>query len=71
MTNKEYITKLVPIYDEIGTLTDDAKEILSEAKESGLDAAMLSKVAKAISSAKLGDLEEKTKDLMDLLKEVQ
>lgn len=69
-TNKEYIAKLVPIFDEINTLNDDAKEILSEAKEAGLDAAMLSKVAKAISASKVCDLEEKTQELLNLLKEV-
>ena len=61
------IDKLIPIYTEIDTLTEDAKEILKDAKTAGLDSAMLSKVAKAKASASLGELEEKTGKLLDLI----
>ena len=66
-TNQTIIDKLVPIFTEIDTLADDAKEILSGAKEAGLDSAMLSKVAKAKANSKLGDLEKKTGKLLDLI----
>lgn len=67
VTNQSIIDKLVPIYTEIDTLTDDAKEILTGAKEAGLDQAMLSKVAKAKANSKLGDLTEKTEKLLELI----
>ena len=61
------IDKLIPIYTEIDTLTEDAKEILKDAKTAGLDSAMLSKVARAKASASLGELEENTGKLLDLI----
>lgn len=67
ITANSIIDKLVPIYTEIETLSEDAKEILKEAKESGLDSAMIAKVAKAKAASKLGELEEKTGKLLDLI----
>jgi uncharacterized protein (UPF0335 family) len=67
ITANSIIDKLVPIYTEIETLTEDAKEILKDAKESGMDSAMLSKVAKAKVSMKLGELTEKTEKLLELI----
>lgn len=71
MTNIEVIDKLVPIYTEIDLLTQDAKQILSDAKEANLDAPALSKVAKAKVQQKLEDLKEKTDALSDLIDSVQ
>jgi|JI10StandDraft_1071094.scaffolds.fasta_scaffold704805_2 uncharacterized protein (UPF0335 family) len=71
MTNIEVIDKLVPIYTEIDLLTQDAKQILADAKEAGLDAPALSKVAKAKVQQKLEDLKEKTDALSDLIDSVQ
>jgi len=70
MQAKDVITELVPIYSEIITLTEDAKEILSKAKDADLDATMLSKIAKAKAAMKLGELEAKTAALVKLLDEV-
>lgn len=67
VTANSIIDKLVPIYTEIETLTEDAKEILKDAKEAGLDSAMIAKVAKAKAGSKLGELEEKTGKLLDLI----
>ncbi len=66
-TNQTIIDKLVPIFTEIDTLADDAKEILSAAKEANLDYAMLSKIAKAKASSKLSDLHTKTEKLLTLM----
>lgn len=70
MQAKDVIEELVPIYSEIITLTEDAKEVLNKAKEADLDTAMLSKIAKAKASMKLGELEAKTAALAKLLDEV-
>ena len=70
MQAKEVIDDLVPIYSEMITLTEDAKEILSKAKDADLDATMLSKIAKAKAAMKLGELEAKTAALAKLLDEV-
>lgn len=71
MTNTEVIQKLVPIYSEIITLGEDAKEILAEAKENGLDNSALAKIAKAKSQAKFDELVDKTIAFNKLLEEVQ
>ncbi len=67
MTNQEVIDKLVPVYSEVMTLTEDAKQILADAKEAGLDHSTLAKVAKAKATDKLEDLKEKTEALQNLL----
>lgn len=66
----EVIEKLVPIYEEIALLGEDAKSILSDAKEAGLDSSNITKVAKAKAADKLGDLTEKTETLMELIEAV-
>lgn len=71
ITNKSIIAKLVPIYQQVEELTLEAKEILAEAKEADLDSALLAKVAKAIASSKLADLEDKTQGLLDFIEEVK
>ena len=71
MTNNEVIEKLIPIYTEIDLLTQDVKEVLADAKDSGLDAPALAKVAKAKVQQKLEELKEKTDALSDLIDSVQ
>ena len=71
MTNNEVIEKLIPIYTEIDLLTQDAKQVLADAKDSGLDSPALAKVAKAKVQQKLEELKEKTDALSDLIDSVQ
>lgn len=70
MTNKEVIEKLVPIYEQAMMLAEDAKHILKQAKEAGLDQTALAKVAKAKAQDNLGDLADKTNALKTLIDEV-
>lgn len=70
MTNQDAINKLVPIYSEIEILLADAKVILGDAKEAGLDQAMLAKVSKAIAANKLGEVRSKTEELLNFIDEV-
>ena len=67
MTNNDVIEKLIPIYTEIDLLTQDVKQVLADAKDSGLDAPSLAKVAKAKVQEKLEELKEKTDALSDLI----
>jgi len=70
MQNQDVLQKLIPIYSEIETLLLDAKQILTEAKDAGLDHSLLAKVAKAKAKDALKDLEDKTSELLDFIKEV-
>lgn len=64
------IDKLIPIYTEIDTLTEDTKEILKDAKTAGLDSAMLSKVAKAKVDSKLEELLTKSEEMIILINDI-
>lgn len=69
MTASEVIEKLVPIYREIETLSEDAAELLDEAKAAGLNKAFIAKIAKAKATEKFEDLVDKTNELSELLEE--
>lgn len=60
MQPKEVIAKLVRLYTEEESIAEQVKEIKNEAKESGLDPAILSAVAKAVVKNKVDDLKEKS-----------
>lgn len=70
LTANEVVEKLVPIFEEINLLSEDASAIVAEAKKAGLDGAAITKVAKAKAADKLGDLTDKTEALMDLIESV-
>ena len=60
MTEKETIAALVKLYTEEESISEEVKEIKSNAKESGFDPAILSAVAKAIVKNKVDELIEKS-----------
>jgi uncharacterized protein (UPF0335 family) len=64
MNQKEAIEKLVRIYIEEQSLAEEAKDIKDEAKESGLDPAILSAVAKAIVKGKVDELKAKSDEIL-------
>lgn len=64
MNQKEAIAKLVRIYTEEQSLAEEAKEIKDEAKESGLDPAIISAVAKAIVKNKVDELKTKSDEIL-------
>lgn len=70
MTNNEVIERLVPYYEDVLNTNESIKNILTEAKDAGLDHITLAKVAKAKALDKLDDLKEKTEALQNLLEEV-
>ncbi len=67
MQKKEAIAKLVRLYSEEQSLAEQIKEIKTEAKESGLEPAILSAVAKAIVSNKVDDLKKKSNEIIETI----
>lgn len=64
MNQKEAIEKLVRIYTQEQSLAEEAKDIKDEAKESGLDPAIVSAVAKAIVKNKVDELKAKSDEIL-------
>jgi uncharacterized protein (UPF0335 family) len=64
MQSKEAIAKLVRLYTEEQSLAEDVKAVKDEAKDSGLDPAILSAVAKAIVKNKVDDLIAKSNEVL-------
>lgn len=68
--SQKFIERLVPIFQNIEDLNQDAKAILDEAKEQGIEnASDLSKIAKAIVKNKLEELKDRTEDLLTLIEQ--
>lgn len=67
MQAKEAIAKFVKILTEIDSLNEDLKSIKDEAKESGLNVAVLTAVAKAIVGNKVDELKEKSNETLDAI----
>lgn len=70
LTNKEVVERLVNIYREVNLLQEDAKSLVTQAKDEGLDHSTLNALAKAIASDKVADVEEKYQKFLDLAEEV-
>jgi len=67
MQAKEAISKMVKILTEIDSLNEGLKEIKDEAKESGLNVAVLAAVAKAIVSNKVDELLVKSNETLEAI----
>ncbi len=67
MDKKTAIAKLVRLYTEEQSLAEQIKEIKTEAKESGLEPAILSAVAKAIVSDKVDELKKKSDEILETI----
>lgn len=67
MNKKDAIAKLVRLYTEEQSLSEQIKEIKTEAKESGLEPTILSAVAKAIVAGKVDDLKQKSTDILETI----
>lgn len=70
MNRKEAVAKLVKIYMEAQSLSDQEKDLKTEIKESGLNPAIVSAVAKSIVSGKASDLKQKSEETIELIDEV-
>lgn len=67
MNQRDAIAKLVRLYTEEQSLSEQIKEVKDEAKESGLNPAILSAVAKAIVNDKVDDLKKKSSETLDVI----
>lgn len=67
---KQYFEQLVEFYREIEMINENIKDVKSSLKDMELDAALISKVAKAQAQSKVEDLEETSKALLSLIHEV-
>ena len=64
MNTKETISSLVKLYMAEQSLAEEIKDIKDVAKDSGLDPAILSAVAKAIAKNKVDDLIFKSDEIL-------
>lgn len=71
MSQKEIIAKLVKQYIQIQSIEEEIAEIKSEAKSSGLNASILTQVAKAIANNKVESLKEKSEEVLDAIEEAR
>ena len=69
MSQKEIIAKLVRQYIQIQSIDEEIKEIKAQAKAEGLNASIISSVAKAIASNKVDELKQKSEETMELIEE--
>lgn len=67
MQAKQAIAKFVKILTEIESLNEDLKSIKDEVKESGLNVAVLTAVAKAVVNNKVDELKEKSNETLDAI----
>jgi uncharacterized protein (UPF0335 family) len=66
-TNESIIKRLIPLHINIADITADVKMVLLDAKEAGLDATALNKIAKAFANQKVQKLVQETAELLDLI----
>jgi len=64
MNQKEAIASLVKLYTQEQSLAEEIKDIKDTAKESDLDPAIISAVAKAIVKNKVDDLKVKSDEIL-------
>ena len=69
MSQKEIIAKLVRQYIQIQSIDEEIKEIKAQAKAQGLNASIISSVAKAIANNKVDELKQKSEETMELIEE--
>lgn len=70
ITEEKALERMKAVFNEIYDLEQDLKEIVEEAKDAELDASGLKEIAKAIVYCKLGTLEKKFKERLELIERV-
>ena len=66
ISEKEFIEKLVSIYQEIDLLSEDIKSVLTQIKDNSMDVKTIQQIAKAISKNKLQDVEDQYEKFLTL-----
>ena len=70
-TKAEIVEAMKRLYVEIQSITEDLTALKDEAKERGMDAALMAKVAKAQADSKLDDILIKNTAFEELAEEVR
>ena len=70
-TKAEIVEAMKRLYVEIQSITEDLTSLKDEAKERGMDAALMAKVAKALADNKLEDILDKNTSFEELAEEVR
>ena len=70
-TKSEIVEAMKRLYVEIQSITEDLTALKDEAKERGMDAALMAKVAKAQADSKLDDILIKNTAFEELAEEVR
>lgn len=66
LSSTELFGKLCNLHREINMLTDDAKQLMQDNKES-LDTALINKIAKAFVQDKVSDMEDKMQETLTMI----
>lgn len=69
-TKKQYVQEMVTVLLDIEALNQDLNSIKDSSKNDGFNSGLLLTVAKSLANAKLKSLEEKSEELLELIKEV-
>lgn len=69
MTQNDAISKVVKLLIEIESINEQVKEILDEAKASGLDSAAIKSVASAVVKANVDKLKNKSELILNMIEE--
>lgn len=68
LTQETLFEKLVALFNEVWELEADIGELIKEAKEDGVEeVTMIKTIAKAKAYSKVGDLEQKAKDQLEMI----
>lgn len=70
-TKVELVYAMQQLYTEIATITEDIDAIKEEAKEQGMPASQMARVAKLRAEMKLDDVLEKNEEFAELVNEVE
>ena len=71
LTQETLFEKLVNIFNEVYELEADIKGLLDDAKEAGVeDITLIKTIAKAKAYCKVGDLEDKAKQQLDMIEKL-
>jgi|APGre2960657404_1045060.scaffolds.fasta_scaffold00085_29 uncharacterized protein (UPF0335 family) len=68
-TENEYISRMEAVFAEINTLSEDIKQIKSEAKDEGFKPAKLQKIAKLRADAKVQAFVQDAKELVSYIEQ--
>lgn len=67
MSKREVVNRMVNLLTQIESLNDTLKEVKDQAKEEGLNAAILVAVAKAMVTGKVDDLKNKSEETIEII----